>query len=66
VTLNVVFFRRNVRRYWKAVGSNATTIFMTVIKGDRYIEVICTRSHEITSLETIQIYRGAKVRKQTV
>jgi len=60
-----VFFGRNVRWYWKAVGSNATTIFMTVITGDRCIEVICTRSHKITSLETIQIYRCAKVRRQT-
>jgi hypothetical protein len=61
-----VFFRRNVGRYWKAVGSNATTIFMTVITGNRCIEVICTRSHKITSLETIQIYRCVKVRRQTV
>jgi hypothetical protein len=61
-----VFFRRNVRWYWKAVGSKATTIFMVVITGDRCIEVIFARSHKITSLETIQIYRRAKVRRQTV
>jgi hypothetical protein len=61
-----VFFRRDVRRYRKTVGSNATTIFMVVITGDRCIEVIFARSHTITSLEIIQIYRCAKVRRQTV